>query len=192
MILLLSEHMLDTRADFRFRIVGPPHRLGHSAAFRLLAMNVADEAILVQERLVGRRSVGGIGPHSARRIAAVEQALAQTTALIGSRICGVCIRPRPGVMSSFGGRLIALKQHERRSGDANLIERCVNRLKQFSRIAARYEKTARAYLSMLSISMNLALCLGMGWHKKGAGCCSLGIGGFHYARHCHVYWNIVC
>jgi hypothetical protein len=95
-------------------------------------------------------------------------------------------------MLSFGGRLIALKQHERRSGDANLIERCVNRLKQFSRIAARYEKTARAYLSMLSISMNLALCLGMGWHKKGAGCCSLGIGGFHYARHCHVYWNIVC
>ncbi len=48
-------------------------------------MDVADEAIFVQERLVGRR---GIGPHSARRIAAVEQALAQTTALIGGRICG--------------------------------------------------------------------------------------------------------
>ena len=31
----------------------------------------------------------------------------------------------------------------------NLIERCVNRLKQFRRIATRYEKTARAYLSML-------------------------------------------
>jgi len=80
--------MLDTRADFRFRIVGTPHRLGHSAAFRLLAMDVADEAILGQERLVGRRSVGGIGPHPARRIALVEQALAQTTALMGSRICG--------------------------------------------------------------------------------------------------------
>src|SRR6476660_8524598 len=51
--------MLDTRADFRFRIVGTPHRLGHSAAFRLLAMDVADEAILGQERLVDRRSVGG-------------------------------------------------------------------------------------------------------------------------------------
>ena len=51
-------------------------------------MDVADEAILVQGRLVGRRSVGSIGPHPARRIAAVEQALAQTTALIGSRICG--------------------------------------------------------------------------------------------------------
>jgi transposase len=30
----------------------------------------------------------------------------------------------------------------------NLIERCVNRLKQFRRIATRYEKTARAFVSM--------------------------------------------
>ena len=73
--------MLDTRADFRFRIVGLPHRLMHSAAFRLLAMDVADEAILVQERLVGLLSVGSIGPHPARCIGFVEQALAQTTAL---------------------------------------------------------------------------------------------------------------
>jgi transposase len=29
----------------------------------------------------------------------------------------------------------------------NLIEWCVNRLNQFRRIATRYEKTARAYLS---------------------------------------------
>ena len=34
----------------------------------------------------------------------------------------------------------------------NLIERCVNRLKQFRRIATRYDKTARAYLSMLCIA----------------------------------------
>ena len=34
----------------------------------------------------------------------------------------------------------------------NLIERCVNRLKQSRRIATRYEKTARAYLSMLCIA----------------------------------------
>jgi len=34
----------------------------------------------------------------------------------------------------------------------NLIERCVNRLKQFRRIATRYEKTARAYLLMLCIA----------------------------------------
>ncbi len=33
-----------------------------------------------------------------------------------------------------------------------LIERCVNRLKQFRRIATRYEKTARAYLSMLCVA----------------------------------------
>jgi transposase len=31
-------------------------------------------------------------------------------------------------------------------------ERCVNRLKQFRRIATRYEKTARAFLSMLCIA----------------------------------------
>ena len=33
----------------------------------------------------------------------------------------------------------------------NLIERCVNALKQFRRVATRYEKTARAFLSMLCI-----------------------------------------
>ena len=82
-MLLLGKHVLDTRADFRFRIVGPPHRVGHNAAFRLLAVDVADEAILGQERLVGCRSIGGIGPHPTRRIGLVEQALAQTTALIG-------------------------------------------------------------------------------------------------------------
>jgi transposase len=34
----------------------------------------------------------------------------------------------------------------------NLIERCVTQLKQFRRIATLYEKTARAYNSMLSIA----------------------------------------
>jgi transposase len=34
----------------------------------------------------------------------------------------------------------------------NLIECCVNRLKQFRRIATRYEKTARAFVSMLCIA----------------------------------------
>jgi transposase len=34
----------------------------------------------------------------------------------------------------------------------NLIERCVTRRKQFRRVATRYEKTARAYLSMLCIA----------------------------------------
>jgi transposase len=34
----------------------------------------------------------------------------------------------------------------------NLIERCVNRLKQFRRIATRYKKTARVFVSMLCIA----------------------------------------
>jgi transposase len=37
----------------------------------------------------------------------------------------------------------------------NLIERCVNRLEQFRRIATRYEKTAGAYLSMLCIASTM-------------------------------------
>jgi hypothetical protein len=81
-------HSFRRKCARRPEIIGPPHRLEHSAAFRLLAMDVADEAILGQERLVGCRSVGGIGPRPARRIALVEQASAQTIALIGSRICG--------------------------------------------------------------------------------------------------------
>jgi transposase len=40
------------------------------------------------------------------------------------------------------------KRHKRR----NLIERCVNRLEQFRRIATRYEKTARAFVSKLCIA----------------------------------------
>jgi transposase len=34
----------------------------------------------------------------------------------------------------------------------NLIERCVNRLKQFRRIATRYEKTARAFVHVMHCS----------------------------------------
>jgi transposase len=37
----------------------------------------------------------------------------------------------------------------------NLIERSFNRLKQFRRIATRYEKTARAYLSMMCIASTM-------------------------------------
>src|SRR5262245_12883794 len=87
-ILLLGEHMLDTRTDFRFRIVGPPHRLRHSAAFRLLAMDMADEAVLGQERIVGRRSVSGICQQTASRFFLVEQSLEKTKGIILHRNCG--------------------------------------------------------------------------------------------------------
>jgi hypothetical protein len=54
MVLLLGEYMLDTRADSRFRVVGSPYHLWHSAALWLLAIGVADEAVPYQERLVRR------------------------------------------------------------------------------------------------------------------------------------------
>ena len=40
----------------------------------------------------------------------------------------------------------------------NLVERCFNRLKQFRRIATRYEKNAQTYLAMLTLA-SILLCL---------------------------------
>jgi len=56
--LLLREDMLDARADLRFRVVGVPRRLRHGSALGLLAMYLADEAVLVEEGLFGRGAVG--------------------------------------------------------------------------------------------------------------------------------------
>jgi hypothetical protein len=64
--------------------VGPPRRFVHSAAFRLLAMDVADEAIVVQN--VSFAANRYVGP--TRCVAPVEQALLQTTLFIGSGVCG--------------------------------------------------------------------------------------------------------
>jgi transposase len=36
--------------------------------------------------------------------------------------------------------------------ERNRVERCFNRLKQFRRIATRYEKNAQNYLAMLTIA----------------------------------------
>jgi len=57
-------------------------------ALRVLAMDVADETVLGQEAFVGCPSGGAICPHPARAIGLVEQALAQTVALAGSRVRG--------------------------------------------------------------------------------------------------------
>lgn len=78
--------MLDARADLRLRVVGAPRRLRHRPALGLLAMDLADEAVLVEEGLVGRGAIGAIGPDSLGRVGGIEQALAQPRALIGGRI----------------------------------------------------------------------------------------------------------
>lgn len=49
-------------------------------------MNPADEAVLVEEGLVGGRTIGRIGPDRAGRVAGVEQPLAQPGPLIGRGI----------------------------------------------------------------------------------------------------------
>ena len=37
----------------------------------------------------------------------------------------------------------------------NTVERCVNRLKQFRRLASRFEKTAASYAAMLTLAATL-------------------------------------
>jgi DDE family transposase len=58
------------------------------------------------------------------------------------------------------GAVIARKDNERRSGSfdkeayrqRNLVERLINRLKQFRRVATRHEKRAENYRAMLTIA----------------------------------------
>lgn len=58
------------------------------------------------------------------------------------------------------GAVIARKANERRRGTfdkeayrrRNLVERLINRLKQFRRVATRYEKRAVNYRAMLTIA----------------------------------------
>jgi transposase len=58
-----------------------------------------------------------------------------------------------GEFAIFGEALRELTKYDREAYKRrNLIERCINRLKQFRRIATRYEKTARAFVSMLCIA----------------------------------------
>jgi hypothetical protein len=47
--------------------IGPASSVASGISMTMAGSMTADEAILVEERLVGRRSVGGIGPHPARR-----------------------------------------------------------------------------------------------------------------------------
>jgi hypothetical protein len=49
----------------------------------LLAMDAADEAVVLHELLVGLRAVRGVGSASARRIGLVEKPVAEARALVG-------------------------------------------------------------------------------------------------------------
>src|SRR6476620_429751 len=73
------------RAIPMVRMNGPPDRPGHSAPLGLLAVNAAGEAVILHERLIRRRPIGGIGPDATRRIGLIEQSFTQPGALVGGR-----------------------------------------------------------------------------------------------------------
>src|SRR5436309_8323175 len=96
--------MLDTRADFRFGVVGPPDRPGHSAPLGLLAVNAAGEAVLLHERLIRCRPIGGIGPDATRRIGLIEQSFTQPgpPRRLPHRLPPICERSRSRSRSRHG------------------------------------------------------------------------------------------
>ncbi len=71
-VLLHGEDVFDAGADFGLERVGAPRRLRPEPARRLLAMDAADEPVLFEERLIGLRAVGRVGPDGARGVGLVE------------------------------------------------------------------------------------------------------------------------
>ena len=59
------------------------------------------------------------------------------------------------VIPSSRSRSQAIPHDEHLYKERNLVERFINKIKHYRRIATRYEKTARAYLSMLCIASTL-------------------------------------
>jgi transposase len=63
-------------------------------------------------------------------------------------------------ISVHAGAVIPRKSNERRASrcdraayrERNRVERLINRLKQFRRVATRYEKLAASYLAMVTIA----------------------------------------
>src|ERR1700746_3196213 len=84
-----SANTCSTRARiFDFALLARRIVSGIARPFGFLRWMGLTKPFLGRHRLVASQSGGGMGPHPARRIALVEQALAQTTTLIGRRICG--------------------------------------------------------------------------------------------------------
>jgi hypothetical protein len=78
----------------------------------------------------------------------------------GSAFCKHCNNKPMPLAKSIGNAIVSIAVSSAptnmrlglRGGANNQVERCFNRLKQFRRIATRYEKRAENYLAMLTIA----------------------------------------
>ena len=62
---------------------------------------------------------------------------------------------RRGFIPKYGHILSLFTFYLSPKGFGNLVERAINRIKQFRRIASRYEKLAQNYTAMLTIALIL-------------------------------------
>ncbi len=64
-------------------------------------------------------------------------------------------RGAEAVIPPLKNRTVKPRYNRRKYKSRNLIERLVNRLKQFRRVATRYEKTARNFLAFAHLAATL-------------------------------------
>ena len=66
-------------------------------------------------------------------------------------------RQAEAVIPSLKNRIVKRRYNRKKYKRRNLIERLVNRLKHYRRVATRYEKTARNFTSIVSFAAGLCL-----------------------------------
>ena len=93
-----GEDMLDPGPHLRPRRVAAADRHRHRLAPRFGALELGDQPAPVEQRQVGSRAVGGVRPHPARQIIAVEQS-GELAAVVGTAWVTVDLRINPWVRS---------------------------------------------------------------------------------------------
>ena len=87
---------------------------------------------------------------------------AEAIGLTATRSASLCARTEDGIKTVIPGRSNRKKRirHDKQAyKDRNVIERCYCRLKDFRRIATRYDKLARNYFSALCLVAAVAFWL---------------------------------
>ncbi|MBM3607131.1 MAG: transposase [Alphaproteobacteria bacterium] len=72
--------------------------------------------------------------------------------LIGQSTLCPCLRNRHHLIPPKSNRTETIAFNKRKYRKRNLVERCINKLKQFRHIATRYDRKASAYLACAKLA----------------------------------------